>query len=111
VRIIEEPTLSSFYNFTILSVNTKYSETIIVTAYHYIKGEKSMNQLIASMAGNVYKVLVKDGDIVSEGEDVVILESMKMEIPISAESEITVKAVMVAEGDFVNEGDVILEVE
>jgi len=70
-----------------------------------------MKQLIASMAGNVYKVLVKGGDIVSEGEDVVILESMKMEIPISAESEITVKAVMVAEGDFVNEGDVILEVE
>ncbi|MBY0096852.1 acetyl-CoA carboxylase biotin carboxyl carrier protein subunit [Mesobacillus maritimus] len=70
-----------------------------------------MNQLIASMAGNVYKVLVKEGDIVSEGVDVVILESMKMEIPISAESEITVKAVMVAEGDFVNEGDVILEVE
>jgi acetyl-CoA carboxylase biotin carboxyl carrier protein len=70
-----------------------------------------MNQLIATMAGNVYKVLVKEGDIVNEGEDVVILESMKMEIPISAESQITVKEVRVAEGEFVNEGDVILEVE
>lgn len=70
-----------------------------------------MGQLIATMAGNVYKVLVKAGDNVSDGEDVVILESMKMEIPISAESQITVKEVMVTEGDFVNEGDVILEVE
>jgi acetyl-CoA carboxylase biotin carboxyl carrier protein len=70
-----------------------------------------MSQLIATMAGNVYKVLVKAGDSVSDGEDVVILESMKMEIPISAESQITVKKVMVAEGDFVNEGDVILEGE
>lgn len=70
-----------------------------------------MNQLFATMAGNVYKVLVKAGDNVSDGEDVVILESMKMEIPISAESQITVKEVMVTEGDFVNEGDVILEVE
>lgn len=41
-----------------------------------------MMQLLASMAGNVFKVLVKAGDSVSKGEDVVILESMKMEIPI-----------------------------
>jgi acetyl-CoA carboxylase biotin carboxyl carrier protein len=87
---------------------------MFVTAF-YLKrikvGGKGMSQLIATMAGNVYKVLVKAGDSVSDGEDVVILESMKMEIPISAESQITVKKVMVAEGDFVNEGDVILEGE
>ncbi|MGM0899537.1 MAG: acetyl-CoA carboxylase biotin carboxyl carrier protein subunit [Bacillota bacterium] len=70
-----------------------------------------MSQLFATMAGNVYKVLVKAGDNVGDGEDVMILESMKMEIPISAESQITVKEVLVEEGDFVNEGDVILEFE
>jgi len=63
------------------------------------------------MAGNVWKVLVKSGDAVEAGQDVVILESMKMEIPISAEFDGTVKEVKVNEGDFVNDGDVIVEFE
>jgi acetyl-CoA carboxylase biotin carboxyl carrier protein len=70
-----------------------------------------MSEVIASMAGNVWKVLVKVGDQVEEGQDVAILESMKMEIPIAAEFDGTVKEVKVNEGDFVNEGDVIVEVE
>ncbi|MBT2727984.1 acetyl-CoA carboxylase biotin carboxyl carrier protein subunit [Bacillus sp. ISL-75] len=70
-----------------------------------------MSEVIAVMAGNVWKVLVKVGDQVEEGQDVVILESMKMEIPIAAEFDGTVKEVKVNEGDFVNEGDVIVVVE
>ncbi|MEH7502526.1 acetyl-CoA carboxylase biotin carboxyl carrier protein subunit [Neobacillus drentensis] len=70
-----------------------------------------MSEVIAVMAGNVWKVLVKVGDQVEEGQDVVILESMKMEIPIAAEFDGTVKEVKVNEGDFVNEGDVIVEIE
>ncbi|NMD69230.1 acetyl-CoA carboxylase biotin carboxyl carrier protein subunit [Bacillus sp. DNRA2] len=70
-----------------------------------------MNEVYASMAGNVWKVLVKPGDQVEEGQDVVILESMKMEIPIAAECDGTVKEVKINEGDFVNEGDVIVEIE
>ncbi|MEH6995050.1 acetyl-CoA carboxylase biotin carboxyl carrier protein subunit [Neobacillus drentensis] len=70
-----------------------------------------MSEIIASMAGSVWKVLVKAGDQVEEGQDVVILESMKMEIPIEAEFAGTVREVKVNEGDFVNEGDVIVEVE
>ena len=70
-----------------------------------------MGKVVASMAGSVWKVLVKPGDQVEEGQDVAILESMKMEIPIAAEFDGTVKEVKVNEGDFVNEGDVILEVE
>jgi acetyl-CoA carboxylase biotin carboxyl carrier protein len=70
-----------------------------------------MSEVVASMAGSVWKILVKAGDQVEEGQDVVILESMKMEIPIAAEFDGTVKEVKVNEGDFVNEGDVILEVE
>lgn len=70
-----------------------------------------MSEIVASMAGNVWKVLVKVGDQVEEGQDVVILESMKMEIPIAAESGGTVKEVKVNEGDFVNEGDIIVKVE
>lgn len=70
-----------------------------------------MSEIIASMAGNVWKVLVKPGDQVEEGQDVVILESMKMEIPIAAEFDGTVTNVKINEGDFVNEGDIIVEVE
>jgi acetyl-CoA carboxylase biotin carboxyl carrier protein len=70
-----------------------------------------MSEVIASMAGSVWKVLVQVGDQVEEGQDVVILESMKMEIPIAAEIDGTVKEVKVAEGEFVNEGDVIVVVE
>lgn len=70
-----------------------------------------MNEVYASMAGNVWKVLVKPGDQVEEGQDVVILESMKMEIPIAAECDGTIKEVKINEGDFVNEGDVIVEIE
>jgi acetyl-CoA carboxylase biotin carboxyl carrier protein len=70
-----------------------------------------MSEIVASMAGNVWKVLVEVGDQVEEGQDVVILESMKMEIPIAAEFDGTVKEVKVNEGDFVNEGDTIVKVE
>ena len=70
-----------------------------------------MNKLLASMAGTVWKILVKAGDQVEEGQDVVILESMKMEIPIGAEFDGTVKEIKVKEGDFVNEGDVLVEFE
>ncbi|MEH6942826.1 acetyl-CoA carboxylase biotin carboxyl carrier protein subunit [Bacillus sp. JJ722] len=70
-----------------------------------------MSELRASMAGSVWKILVKQGDTVTEGQDVVILESMKMEIPIAAESDGIVSSVKVNENDFVNEGDVLVTVE
>jgi acetyl-CoA carboxylase biotin carboxyl carrier protein len=70
-----------------------------------------MNQVLSSMAGNVWKVLVKAGDTVELGQEVAILESMKMEIPVTVEATGTVKKVKVDEGDFVNEGDVIIELE
>ncbi|MFD2637318.1 acetyl-CoA carboxylase biotin carboxyl carrier protein subunit [Piscibacillus salipiscarius] len=70
-----------------------------------------MNQVTANMAGNVWKVVVKAGDQVENGQDIVILESMKMEIPIAAEASGTIKELKVNEGDFVNEGDVIAVIE
>jgi biotin carboxyl carrier protein len=56
---------------------------------------------------NVWKVLVPQGDTVADGDTLVILESMKMEIPVLAESDGTVSAMHVNEGDVVQEGDVI----
>lgn len=71
----------------------------------------TMSEIVASMAGSVWKVLVKVGDHIEEDQDVVILESMKMEIPIVAESSGIVKEITINEGDFVNEGDVLLTIE
>lgn len=70
-----------------------------------------MKQITATMAGSVWKIVVKEGDQVLEGQDVVILESMKMEIPLTAETTGVVKSIKVSEGDFVNEGDLIVELE
>ncbi|EKN70956.1 acetyl-CoA carboxylase biotin carboxyl carrier protein subunit [Neobacillus bataviensis LMG 21833] len=70
-----------------------------------------MSQILSLMAGNIYKVLVNPGDRIEAGTEVVILESMKMEIPIEAETEGIVREVRAVEGDFVNEGDILIELE
>jgi acetyl-CoA carboxylase biotin carboxyl carrier protein len=70
-----------------------------------------MAEVKANMAGNMWKIVVQIGDQVEAGQDVAILESMKMEIPIAAEVSGTVKEIFVNEGDFINEGDTILTLE
>ncbi len=70
-----------------------------------------MKEVKAVMAGNMWKIVVAEGDTVEAGQDVAILESMKMEIPIATEQAGTIKELKVNEGDFINEGDVIAIVE
>jgi acetyl-CoA carboxylase biotin carboxyl carrier protein len=70
-----------------------------------------MKQVVASMAGTVLQILVNPGDTISEGQDVVVLESMKMEVPVASDHSGTVTSVRVDIGSFVNEGDVLLELE
>ena len=67
--------------------------------------------VVANMAGTVIEVLVNPGDAVSEGMDVVTLESMKMQMFIPSEQDGTVKEVKVNAGDFVNEGDTLITLE
>ena len=64
-------------------------------------------EIRAEMVANVWKVVVAAGDPVEDGDTLVILESMKMEIPVVTEIAGTVTAVHVNEGDVVQEGDVI----
>ncbi|MCU6599246.1 acetyl-CoA carboxylase biotin carboxyl carrier protein subunit [Peribacillus frigoritolerans] len=70
-----------------------------------------MAELKASMAGSVWKIVANAGQSVTDGQDIIILESMKMEIPIAAEEAGTIKELKVNEGDFVNEGDVLAVIE
>jgi len=68
-------------------------------------------EIRAEMVANVWKVVVTEGASVSDGDTLVILESMKMEIPVLAESDGTVSSLHVSEGDVVQEGDVIAVIE
>jgi biotin carboxyl carrier protein len=63
------------------------------------------------MVANVWKVVVSEGDTVAEGDTLVILESMKMEIPVLAEDAGTVAQLKVGEGDVIQEGDLIAVIE
>jgi biotin carboxyl carrier protein len=68
-------------------------------------------EVLAEMVANVWKVLVSQGDSVSEGDTLCILESMKMEIPVEATASGTVSSVNVTEGGTVQEGDVIAVID
>jgi acetyl-CoA carboxylase biotin carboxyl carrier protein len=72
-------------------------------------GGNDMAELRAEMAANVWKVLVADGDTVEAGQTLVILESMKMEINVDAETSGTV-VVAVSEGESIDEGVLIATV-
>ena len=66
-----------------------------------------MAEVRAEMVANVWKVVATEGDQVEDGDTLVILESMKMEIPVLAEGAGTLAKLHVAEGDLVQEGDLI----
>lgn len=67
-----------------------------------------MKEITASMAGTILNVVKNEGEEVKAGEDVIVLESMKMEIPIESTVDGVVESVKVNIGDFVNEGDVLV---
>jgi acetyl-CoA carboxylase biotin carboxyl carrier protein len=70
-----------------------------------------MKRVVSNMAGVILEFLVKPGDAVMVDQDVVMLESMKMQIPIQSTVAGTVKTFAVSEGDFVDDGDTIMEIE
>jgi len=69
------------------------------------------DEIRAEMVANVWNVVATKGDSVDDGDTLVILESMKMEIPVLAESAGVVAEIAVDEGDVVQEGDLIARVE
>jgi biotin carboxyl carrier protein len=75
-----------------------------------VKGVR-VSEVRAEMVANVWKVVAAEGDTVADGDTLVILESMKMEIPVLAESTGTLSRLAVAEGDVVQEGDLIAVID
>ena len=69
------------------------------------------DEIRAEMVANVWKIVASVGDEVSDGDTLVILESMKMEIPVVAESDGVIQQIAVNEGDVIQEGDLIAVIE
>ena len=70
-----------------------------------------MTDIEAHITGTVWKIECAVGDAIEEGDTVVILESMKMEMPVEAEDAGTVMEVLCEEGQAVNEGDTLVVLE
>jgi acetyl-CoA carboxylase biotin carboxyl carrier protein len=70
-----------------------------------------LTEVRAEMVANVWKVVAVEGDNVADGDTLVILESMKMEIPVVAEGAGKLTRLAVAEGDVIQEGDLIAVIE
>ena len=70
-----------------------------------------MTEIRAELVGNVWKVEAHEGDQVEEDDVLIVLESMKMEIPVTAPASGTVREIRVKEQDVVQEGQVLAVIE
>lgn len=72
-----------------------------------------MAELIVNseVTGSMWKILVNEGESVTEGQILAIAESMKMEIPLIASDDGKVSRIFIKEGDSINEGDPVLSLE
>lgn len=68
-------------------------------------------EIKAHITGTIWKIPVTEGQEIEEGDTLVIIESMKMEMPIEAEDDGKVLEIKAQEGQPVNEGDVLMIVE
>jgi acetyl-CoA carboxylase biotin carboxyl carrier protein len=67
--------------------------------------------VISEMTGSIWKILTQVGQDVSEGDTLILIEAMKMEIPVIATDSGKVSEILVAEGDMVADGDVVVRLE
>ena len=70
-----------------------------------------MAEINANMAGTISQILVKEGESVSAGQDVLIMESMKMQIPIQSPDNGTVSQLKVSPGEYVKTGQTLIIIE
>ena len=68
-------------------------------------------KVVAEVAGKVWKIEASAGTHLAAEDTILILESMKMEIPVAAPAAGTLRSLLVKEGDAVNEGDVVAEMD
>jgi len=71
----------------------------------------SLKKILAPLPGNIFKLLVKEGDEVKKGDTLLIMEAMKMENNILSEQDGFVKSIKIREGDAVLQNDILIEIE
>jgi biotin carboxyl carrier protein len=69
------------------------------------------HQILAPLPGSIFKMLVKEGDAVKKGDNLLIMEAMKMENNVTTDKDGTVKEIKVKEGDSVLQSDVLIVIE
>jgi acetyl-CoA carboxylase biotin carboxyl carrier protein len=79
--------------------------------FRLMLGSRIMADICAHITGTVWKIQVKEGDQVEEEQQVVILESMKMEMPVESPHAGRVAKIQVTEGQAVDEGDVLITLD
>jgi len=72
---------------------------------------RHMSEIRADMVANVMELYVAEGDQINVGDTIVLLESMKMEIPVIAETSGIVTRLAVAVGDVIQEGDLLVAIQ
>ena len=75
------------------------------------KGDRVKDELRAEVTGTVWKIVADVGDVLDAGATVMILESMKMEIPVVVEDSGTLIEILVEEGEAVTEGQPVASIE
>ncbi|MGB7184784.1 MAG: acetyl-CoA carboxylase biotin carboxyl carrier protein subunit [Burkholderiaceae bacterium] len=68
-----------------------------------------MSQVNSDVAGSIWKIVCREGDTVKPGDELIIVESMKMEIPVEAPFAGTISSILVAEGEAITEGQAVIE--
>ncbi len=70
-----------------------------------------MSSIKSEMAGTLLELKVKVGDTVKVGQEVAVMESMKMEVPLVSQASGKVSSILKNTGDFVNDGDAVIELK
>jgi biotin carboxyl carrier protein len=83
----------------------------VVPATAPVSAAEGCRVVVSPMAGNVFKCLVKPGDVVTQNQVLIVLDAMKMETPVVAPVAGTVRTVLVKEGDAVDDGHGLLQIE
>lgn len=71
----------------------------------------AIREIKSEITGAVWKIVKTVGDRIAEDEPIMVLESMKMEIPVIADAPAVIKELLVAEGESVSEGQVVARIE